>query len=283
MSPYGALSGIAVEDSQVWAFARKLRDAQHQYFGRQLIGSDGRYLAAEYLLGEQVYDEGAQLFDGASRPAHHQSDVTHTPSGGAPLNEPAARSSQAKIGYCDFALGLAKDFSTLAFAMVFSTQSISVQLDTQLRKDYAYLFERFYNFLSTTKVRSTGVLVLPRVARGRTFVSQQSIVDYFTKTTNGRLRSQLILPDPLYADGDLGVILHLVEILSYISRWSVRLQGMVEPGRSEMDFLATRCLDLRYSYKTDNGKKDWSFKFIEDFQPFTKTPSFKRPNFVKRS
>jgi hypothetical protein len=263
-SPYGLLSGIAVEDQQVWTLARKLRDAQEQYFGAQLITADGSYLTAETMLGEEVGGIGTELVE-------FRNLMTRSPLAATRLfeSEDAADTgaiAEAMVDYCDFALGLAKDFGAAAFAMFFPVDAITVQLGTQLRKDYAFLFERYYHYVSTAKNPSIGILVMPRNAREQTYVSHQAMIDYATKTTNGRIRSQIIVPNPLYVDGYLSIVHQLVDIFSHVSRWSVRLQNMSADSRSDMSSLAARCMDLRFSYKSENGKKDWSFKYIDELR-----------------
>ena len=274
--PYGVLSGIAVEDLQVWPLARRLRDAQDLFFGRQLIDPEGRYAACSHLLDSKVYESAAlhldldrqEILRRADRPA---SSTRFSNS------EVSAALSQAKIAYCDHALALARDFGAQALAMFLPADCIPTQVDGKLRKDYGYLLERFYHLLEGTPNAGTGLIVLPRQPRARTYVSADHIVDYFSKTTNGRLRAQRIIPDPVYAAGALAVVSHLAELCSYVASWSVRLPSMSEPRRPEMGPLASRCSALRFSYVATNGMKDWSFKFIGDLSARPAVAGARRP------
>ena len=273
--PYGVLSGIAVEDLHVWPLARKLRDAQDSFFGRQMIDADGRYTACSHLLDSKVYESAALHLDLDLQAILRRADRPRS-STRFSNSEVSAAVSQAKIAYCDHALALARDFGAQALAMFLPAECIPVAVDGKLRKDYGYLLERFYHLLKTLPNGGAGLIVLPRQPRGRTYVTVDHVVDYFSKTTNGRIRAQRIISDPVYAAGALTVVSHLAEVFSYVASWSVRLPNMLEPRRPEMGPLTSRCSALRYSYVAENGKKDWSFKFIGDLNPGPDAPGIRR-------
>ncbi len=264
--PYGVLTGIAVEDLQVWPLTRKLRDAQDQFFGRQLTDAAGRYAAIPALLDAKVYEDAAlhSRLDPGLAPCHGDRGAGERAFSNS---EVSAALAQAKIAYCDHALSLARDFGASALAMFLPVEALRVRFDDRLRKDYAFLIERFHHFLDGRPGAGAGMLVLQRTSRYPSAVHPRSIVDYHTRTTNGRLRARRIVPEPVYADGALDVLFHLAELVSYVASWSIRLPHMTEPRRPEMGALSARCNDLRFSYVADNGKKDWSFKFIADLQP----------------
>ena len=273
--PYGVLSGIAVEDLQVWPLARKLRDAQDRFFGRQLVDAEGHYVDCDHLLDSKVYESAALHRDLDLQAILRRADRPD-PSVRFSNSEISAALSQAKIAYCDHALALARDFGAQALAMFLPADSIPVAVDGRLRKDYGYLLERFYHLLKALPNGGAGLLVLPHRPRARTYVGAGHIVDYVAKTTNGRIRAQRIIPDPVYASGTLTVLSHLTEIFSYVASWSVRLPHMVEPRRPEMGPLTARCSAMRFSYVADNGKKDWSFKFIGDLKAGPCVPGARR-------
>ena len=273
--PYGVLSGIAVEDLQVWPLARKLRDAQEQFFGRQLVDPEGQYAQGSHLLDSKVYESAALHLDLDLQAILSRADRAE-PSPRFSNSEVSAALSQAKIAYCDHALALARDFGAQALAMFLPANCIPIEVDGKLRKDYGYLLERFYHLLKGMPNGGAGLIVLPRQPRARTYLSAEHIVDCFTKTTNGRIRAQRIIPDPVYAAGALTVVSHLAELFSYVASWSVRLPNMTEPRRPEMGPLTSRCSALRYSYVAENGKKDWSFKFIGDLKPGPCVPGARR-------
>ena len=265
--PYGVLTGLAVEDVHLWPLTQKLKDAQRQFFGQQLIDHQGRYVEGSALLDAKVYESAA---------LHPRLDVQDTlrnqkqPHGDRPTNaQVSAALAQSKIAYCDYALGLAGDFGATAFAMFLPVAAIRLRFDDRLRKDYSFLLERYYHFLKSRADPGAGFIVLPRMPRGRTYVDPDAIVGYFAKTTNGRVRARLIMPHPVYADGALGIVSHVAELVSYVASWSVRLPNMTEPRRPEMGPLTARCSSLRFSYVAENGKRDWSFKYIDDLRPST--------------
>lgn len=271
--PYGILAGVAVEDVHVWDLIRRLRDAQFQYFGQQLVDDQGRYFGAEAFFGDDALLSASQVSGTRLRPVDHQADRI------AKLNSPTAASpipTKAKMAYCQFALSLAIDYDATGFAVFIPREYIQINDERYLRKDYSFLFERFFNFLKITPDAGAGMFVLPKFAHHKTYVTPDTIYEYFTKTTNGRLRSRVIIPTMFRADGAMGVLSQLAEIFSYIASWTVRLPHMTEPTRDDLKLLASMCVKMRFSYLTENGKTDWSFKFVDNLSYVPRSPGTRR-------
>ena len=275
--PYGVLTGLAVEDAQVWPLARRLIDAQEQFFGRQVTGADHAAFDAASLLGPEVYRASQRLPELDWQDILRQANPNRGGPGPDPLEAEVAL-ARAKIAYCEYALALAKDYGATAFVILIPRELLALQFNRKLRKDYAYLFERFYYFLTSKGRDEFGIFVKAQHVVGRKYVGVENIEEYFARTTNGRVRAQRIIPTPLYADGTLGILSSLANIVSYGSSWTIRLPGMSQPVRPEMDRLATLCGDMRFHYNTPNGKKDWSFKFIASLDPMRSGGPAGRPD-----
>lgn len=277
--PYGVLAGIAIEDLNLWPLARKIADAQKGFIGHSRIDDDDLSIEVDALLGPKIW-EVAGLYPNLEwrasiRRLIRESNITASDS-----LELMAATCHANIAYCEYILNLARDCGAVSFSIFIPSESISTQFSDQLRKDYAYLFERFYNFLKQDERAIVGILVLPQQGRKNSYVSLRSIEEYFIKTSNGRTRGQLILPSPLFVDGILRMIVHLSEVFSYVAGWSIRLPGMSQARRSEMSALAAICSEMRFSYVAENGKKDWSFKYVNELLPTTPASRTRRSHHI---
>ena len=90
------------------------------------------------------------------------------------------------------------------------------------------------------------------------------ISNYFSNTTNGRLRSKLIIGDLMFASNELQRMVQVASIVAYTLNWGYRLQGMTAPVRSELSPLADLISAMRFVSAAPNGKKNWSFKFVRE-------------------
>ena len=260
-SPYKVVAGLAVEDKHIWPLTVKLYDANLHYFGRQLRAPNSAYLKASDLLSHDIFLEAQHVLSVSNtervRLIHEALDES------APtiINQRVAL-SQAKISYCRFITNLIRDYEVRAFAVMAPANVVPVPLTNQLRRDYAFLLERFFYFLDDQLPASTGYLLLSEL--NKYGVSANTLSDYFLKTSNGKVRSRSIIPEPLFTRGRINIIFQSTSLLGYALCWGFRTPTMHEPTRPELESFTSQFRAMRYLHTSSNGKKDWSFKFIGD-------------------
>ena len=69
---------------------------------------------------------------------------------------------------------------------------------THLRKDYAYLFERFNYFLEDHEALSLGVIVFDELEKSRSHILVDQMANYFKRTMKGRQRASQVIPEPFF-------------------------------------------------------------------------------------
>ncbi|MHB1103897.1 MAG: DUF3800 domain-containing protein [Devosia sp.] len=194
-SPYEVLAGVALEDRQIWPLIRQLSDAQLEMFGMRLFESYGREAKAAKLLNRKVFRLAAQL-PPIERPRRTRLAREILENGTAVSRERLTALAQVKIAYCSFALQLAHAHGAQAFAtMVPQGAHRSTDANT-LRKDYSFLFERFFYFLNSLASDPMGYLVFDELDRVKSHILLEQVSNYFVRTQNGRTRSRLIIPEP---------------------------------------------------------------------------------------
>lgn len=146
-SPYEVLAGIAIEDRVLWKLIRDLSDAQEEIFGMRLFEAYGSEAKAQKLLKRKVFKHAAQMdaFSLEDRAALSREILED---GTAASRERLTALSQAKIAYVTTALDLSRRAGATAFASIVPRTAQRPQ-SGMLRRDYAYLFERFYYFLNS--------------------------------------------------------------------------------------------------------------------------------------
>lgn len=265
-SPYEVLAALAVEDRKIWPLIRQLSDAQQHHFGMRLFEAYGREAKAQKLLNTKTFRLAAQ-----SPPLepYLRTRLAHEllVDGTAVSRERLTALSQAKIAYCRFALRLARTHGAKVFATIVPQSAPRPNRADALRKDYAYLFERLYYFLNGLPDDPMGFLVFDELDRSASHILLEQVSGYFVRTTNGRTRSRLIIPEPFFVHSDLTSLVQLADIVAYTVSWGVRLRNMTQPSREELADVAGDVLDIRFSRRLDSGERQWGFKVIEDLRP----------------
>jgi hypothetical protein len=271
-SPYEVLAGVAIEDRQIWPLIRQISDAQQHFFGLRLYEAYGQEAKAKELLPRKTFRLAAQLdpIDSGRRTTLAREILRD---GTAVSKERLTALAQAKIAYCEFILELAYRYGAQAFATMAPQNAVRPPNDDAMRKDYAFLFERFYYFLNGLPGDPMGYLIFDELDKAQSHVLLGQVSSYFIKTTNGRVRSRLIIPEPFFVHSDLTTLIQLTDIVAYVISWGLRLKGMVAPSRGELASLAGRVRRLRFSRETEGGEKIWGFKHILDLRPSGLNPA----------
>lgn len=265
-SPYEVLAAVAVEDRRIWPLIRQISDVQEPFFGMRLFEAYGREAKAQKLLNTKTFRLAAQ-----AEPIPHDRRTQLAREllidGSVVSRDRLTALAQAKIGYVNFVLRLARTHGAQVFATIVPRQAPRPKDAAALRKDYAYLFERMYYFLNGLPGDPMGFLVFDELDRSASHLLLEQVSGYFIRTANGRSRSRLIVPEPLFVHSDLTSLVQLADLVAYVVSWGVRLRGMTEPRRDELHEIADRVLDLRFSRTLDSGERQWGFKIINDLRP----------------
>jgi len=139
-----------------------------------------------------------------------------------------------------------------------------------LRKDYAYLFERFFVFLRDISPVAQGIVVFDELEKTQSHILISQMAEYFLGTATGRLRSSRVLPEPLFVHSDQTTLIQVADLTVYVVSWAVRIKSMAAPTRNELSPLARAVCSLRYRTvaDTDDGKYALrSFAFLDDLRP----------------
>lgn len=267
-SPYEVLAGAAVHDSQLWDLVCDIRDAEEATFGRPLTDRPHE-LKARALLKRKTFRMAAQLppmprRDRARLSAELLADPTR------PTRERLTAHAQAKIAFCGRVLELCGTHGVRFFASIV-TRAAPRPRGSGLRKDYGYLFERFYNWVEEQPGHERGLVVFDELERSQSHVLIDQMASYFRSTATGIQRSGRIVPEPFFVHSDLTTGVQIADLVAYLVAWSVRVGAMDAPVRSELEELGRLVLNLRHRAVVPrpgypNGFSVWSFAVIDDLR-----------------
>lgn len=265
-SPYEVLAGVAVEDRELWRLIRQISDAQQHYFGMRLFEAYGREAKATKLLNRKTFRLASQMeaieFDERSRLAREI-----LLDGAAVSKKRLTALAQAKIAYCEFVLRLAANHRAKIFATMVPRNAPRPPRADALRKDYAYLFERFFYFLNGLPDTPMGYLVFDELDRSACHILLGQVASYFIRTRNGRNRARLIIPEPFFVHSDMTTLVQLADIVAYAMSWGLRLRGMEEPARDELHPLVAQIERMKFSRLLDSGERQNGVTLIRDLRP----------------
>ncbi len=262
-SPCEVLVGVAVEDRDLWNLVQSLQEAEVRHFGIR-YSSGERELKARKLLKTKTYKQAALL------PSFSPEERRGLAKSALEAGETADRRqltalAQAKLAYASDVLELCARYRCKAFASIVDKDSPRPS-PNHLRKDYAYLFERFFYFLEDKETVPSGIIVFDELEKSQSHVLLDQMDRYFKSTAKGRQRSNQIIPEPFFVHSDLTTGIQLADLIAYIVSWGVRIGGMKQPIRSELIGLAEQVSGLRY---TTTREIDGIRSYAVDFSCFS--------------
>lgn len=276
VSPYEVLAGICVEDRDLWNLICQVQDAEIHFFGQRMTAGVLE-LKAKKLLKRKTFRLAAQVPpiepDERTILAKKCLDLgvanRGNPDGSGASKKELASLAQAKIAFVKRLLELCSQYRVRAFASIVDRDAMRPQGDF-LRKDYAYLFERYFYFLEERPSNDLGLVVFDELERSQCHILLDQMSRYFRATGKGVMRSSRIIPEPFFVHSHLTTAVQLADILAYIIAWGVRIAGMKRPARPELSELAELVNQLRYRTVRVHGDEEyqvWSFTVIDDLRP----------------
>ena len=267
-SPYEVLAGIAIEDRDLWNLVRAVQDAELRHFGVRYT-SGGSELKAKKLLNRKVMRLSLQLDTIEAEERRMLATRCLRDGAGAGRRELTAL-AQAKLSYVQELLVICSRFRAKVFASVVGRDAPRPQQQDYLRKDYAYLFERFFYFLQDEDPVASGIVVFDELEKAQSHILVGQMDGYFKRTRNGRLRAGRIIPEPFFVHSDLTTGIQLADMVAYIISWGFRTPQMTEPKREELSELVDSLCKMRHrairEMRDNPNFAIWSFALISDLR-----------------
>ncbi len=266
-SPYEVLAGIAIQDRDLWNLIKALHEAELRHFGRRYSAGTAE-LKGTKILKKKVFhhaslnvevrpDEISQfakaaLDDGANAGVKHLKAL-----------------ALAKLNYVEEVFEICARFRCRAFASIVETDA-EPTASHGLRKDYAYLFERFFYFLEDLIPSEEGIVVFDELEKAKSHLLINQTHRYFKDSATGRHRASLIVPEPFFVHSDLTTGIQIADLVAYIVSWGFRTAQMAKPARAELagyaqQISALRCRTVRERSGNPNFVI-WSFAHIADLR-----------------
>lgn len=264
-SPYEVIAGIAIEDKSIWNLIRELHLLEENIFGRR-YSAGNRELKARKILKTKTFRLANQLpaFDAEERRELAKACLDN---GATATKRQLTALAQAKIVFAKEILQIVANFRCKAFASIVSLNFNPADTPEYLRKDFVYLFERYFYFLEDKPEEPSGIIVFDETEKTQSQRLIQQIENYFKKTNKGRARATLLIPEPLFVHSDLTTGVQIADLIAYVISWAMRLNGMTKPVRPELSIFADLIKPLRNRTIREVGDNPeheiWSITYVQ--------------------
>jgi hypothetical protein len=266
-SPYEVLAGIAIQDRDLWNVILELHDAEMNCFGRRY--SAGRAeLKGRKILKTKVFHHAGLNADVRPEDIQRLAKAALDDGAGATVRHLKAL-ALAKLAYVCAVFETCSRFRCKAFASIVETDAQHTSTDG-LRKDYAYLFERFFYFLEDSPSREQGIIVFDELEKSRSHILVDQAHAYFRDSATGRHRASLIIPEPFFVHSELTTGIQIADLVAYVISWGFRTPQMTKSPRSELADYVRQVARLRYrairEVRENANFEIWSFAHITDLR-----------------
>jgi hypothetical protein len=266
-SPYEVLAGIAVKDDRLWDLILALHAAEIRHFGRRYSNGTAE-LKGTKILKTKVFRHTELNCSVAMDEVASLAKSALDDGSKAGVRELKAL-ALAKLAYVSEVFETCLQYGCRAFASIVETNAQTTASDV-LRKDYAYLFQRFFYFLDERSPREQGIVVFDELEKSRSHILIDQTHRYFKDTATGRQRASLIIPEPLFVHSDLTTGIQIADLVAYCISWGFRTAQMPKPFRRELaERYGQQVSAMRYRTDRDiNGRVRtiWSYAHIMDLR-----------------
>ena len=266
-SPYEVLAGVAIQDRVVREVIDRMHKAEVRLFGRRY--SDGqRELKGKVLLKRKVFrhrDRDIEV-DAAAVSALAHAALDDGSRADARMLKALAL---AKLDYVASVFNTCAQLDCRAFASIVENDAHPT-VGGGLRKDYEYLFERFFYFLEDKAAEEQGIVVFDELEKSQSHLLIDQMHRYFSETTVGQQRAGRIIPEPFFVHSNLTTGVQIADLVAYVISWGFRTSRMTKPERPELSEFVRQIAGLRYRATRERfGSPQfdiWSFAHITDLR-----------------
>ena len=280
-APYEVLAGVTISESRLWPLIQAIRGAELEHFGvyvrklnvefkgnKLLKRKTFRHAQQSAPLDPDVRRDLARSFlEKGYRQKNGETAI-------APKSEEFAAYGQAVLAFVNRVLGLMAQNRVKTFAAMVNKRAVLPSDGSMLRRDYAFLFQRFFYYLEDTSDEEMGLIVFDELEKAQCGSRIQQLERYFLETTKGYERSARIVPEPFFVHSDLTTAVQLADIVAYCANWAIRLKPrMIEPIRSELQPFAEQIHGMSYYGKradSPGGTTLWpkyGIFYVDDLRP----------------
>jgi len=277
-SPYEVLAAVAIQERDLWNVIQAIRNAELKYFGVPLA-QVGIELKGTKLLKRKTFRLAAEAEPLEAEERRNLVRELVLEGYEAEKSGRQARVSfrglvaygQTVLAFVDSVFRTMARFRIKTFAALVEPSALRPTDGNQLRRDYAFLFERFYYHLETVSETEMGLIVFDELEKTKSKILLGQMGRYFLETHTGYTRSARIVPEPFFVHSDLTTAVQLADLVAYCASWGIRLNQMTAPARAELKTFSDMVFGLRFvGNRIQEEGKEWpvyGMFYLDDLRP----------------
>jgi hypothetical protein len=266
-SPNEVLAGIAVQDRDVWNLIDAIKRSEIQCFGLHYTRQHEEIKGKKFLK-RKVFRHAGQLPSIAAEKRCLLAKQA-LERGESVTRDQLTALAQAKLAFVREVFEQCARFHCQAFASIVP-RGAPRPLKEILRKDYAFLFQRFYYFLEDRGPDVQGAVVFDELEKTQSKILLGQMEEYFLNTENGRQRARQIIPQPFFVHSDLTTMIQVADLIAYVTAWTWRSQLSSSGLREDLEDFVEQIKAMRYRTTRENDQGNrrtiWSFKLVDDLR-----------------
>ncbi len=265
-SPYEVLAAVAVQERELWNLIQAIRDGELEFFGVR-FAEVGIEFKGTKLLKRKTFRLASE---GDPIPADERRDLVRAlVQRGYQAQKTGVQTvvhfrelvayGQAVLAFVERVFLLMGRYRVKTFAAMVNPSALRPDPGDYLRRDYAFLFERFFYHLESVSESEMGLIVFDELDKAQSRILLDQMGGYFLRSEVGYRRSARIVPEPFFVHSDLTTAVQLADLVAYCASWAIRLNHMDNPVREELQPLARMLFDLRYVGKRldERDNREW--------------------------
>ena len=278
-SPYEVLAGLAIQERMLWPLVHVFKQIEVEYFGKPLseygVEFKGKKLLKNkiFRFAEQAGNLPPEILLPSCISLLEKGVISSAEK--SPVSNPTAIELTAygqSVGFfIHKVLTTLPQFNVKLFASIIA-KNAQRPAGSLLRKDYSYLFQRFFHYLEDIGGDCMGIVVFDELEKSQCHILINQMERYFLETGVGRERSSRIIPEPFFVHSDLTTAIQLVDVAAYCLNWGYRFgKKMTLPVRPEIEQYVKLIIPMQYAGKRQDEKGNlhdiYGITYIDDLRP----------------
>lgn len=273
LSPSEVLGGFAIRDGALWSFIQAVFSLQNELFGitypdlnKERRGAkaagaiedvDYKEIKGDNFLNPRVFKKAAWHTPFAPEERRRLAEFSLRNGSKADRNSLSAL-AQAKLEYVKRLFALCPIFRAQCLGIIVPADAPGDRKVTMLRKDYAYLFERFFYFVDSKSPEHSGIIVFDELDKSASHILLGQMQAYYRDYKTGQDRSERLVPEPFFIHSDLTIGIQLADLVAYILSWGHGFNRgpMVPKPRPELTPFVALVESLRIDSRVNGNKSE---------------------------
>jgi len=282
LAPAEVLGGFAIRDGALWSFIQAVYALQLELFGITYPVLNAERRAAKVKATDEEFDvkeikgdnflnprvfKKANWFS-AFKPEERRKLAGFSLRNGANADKKALSAlAQAKLEYVKRLFELCPKFRAQCLGIIVPVDAQGDRKVSFLRKDYAYLFERFFYFVNSKTAEHAGIIVFDELDKSASHILLGQMQAYYRDLKTGQDRSERLVPEPFFVHSDLTVGIQLADLIAYVLSWGHGFDrnAIVPKSRPELAPLVKQVESLKIDSRV-NGSKSEGIYVIYDLR-----------------